>query len=121
VTPFTRDESLDETAFRPLIQYCLTDVDGLVPCGTAGEFPYLKPHENKRLVEIAAEKAQSKPVIAGTGAESTRRAVDLAVGAMDAGDTAHRTVTPHFSLPGQGDLPALRRNREGRQYPHHPL
>lgn len=99
VTPFDKAGNLDETAFRGLIRHCLPHVDGLVPCGTTGEFPYLKPHENRRLVGIAVEEAKGKPVIAGTGAESTRKAIDLTRGAKDAGATACLIVTPYFLHP----------------------
>ena len=99
VTPFGRDGGMDEEAFRRLIRHCLPHVDGLVPCGTTGEFPYLKPEENRRLVEIAVEEAGGKPVIAGTGAESTTKAIELARGAKEAGAAACLIVTPYFLHP----------------------
>ncbi|NIQ40392.1 MAG: 4-hydroxy-tetrahydrodipicolinate synthase [Proteobacteria bacterium] len=99
VTPFTKNGFIDEEAFRRVIRYCLPDVDGLVPCGTTGEFPYLRPDENRRLVEIAVEEAGKKPVIAGTGAESTKKAIDLTRGAKQAGATACLIVTPYFLHP----------------------
>ena len=90
VTPFTKEGKIDEAAFRRLIRFCLPHVDGLVPCGTTGEFPYLKPHENKRLVEIAVEEADGKPVIAGTGAEGTKKVIQLA---RNAKRRVHRRVS----------------------------
>jgi len=99
VTPFARDESVDEEAFRRLIRFVLPDVDGLVPCGTTGEFNYLTPEENKRLVEIAVEEAKGKPVIAGTGAAATKLAIDLARDAQQVGATACLVVTPYFLHP----------------------
>jgi 4-hydroxy-tetrahydrodipicolinate synthase len=99
VTPFDRDGSIDEGAFRNLIRTCLPHVDGLVPCGTTGEFPYLRPEENRRLVEIAVEEAHGKPVIAGTGSESTKKAIELARNAKEAGATACLIVTPYFLHP----------------------
>ena len=99
VTPFTKEGKIDEAAFRRLIRFCLPHVDGLVPCGTTGEFPYLKPHENKRLVEIAVEEADGKPVIAGTGAEGTKKVIELARNAKEAGATACLIVTPYFLHP----------------------
>lgn len=99
VTPFTKEGKIDEAAFRRLIRFCLPHVDGLVPCGTTGEFPYLKPPENKRLVEIAVEEADGKPVIAGTGAESTKKVIELARNAKEAGATACLIVTPYFLHP----------------------
>ena len=99
VTPFAKDQSLDEEAFRSLIRYVIDDVDGLVPCGTTGEFNYLTPAESKRLVEIAIEEAQGKPVIAGTGAPGTKLALELARNSQEAGAAACLIVTPYFLHP----------------------
>jgi len=99
VSPFTKDEEVDEEAFRRLVQHVLPHVDGLVPCGTTGEFPYLSPVEQRRLVEIAVEEAQGKPVIAGTGAAGTKQAIELAQNAEEVGATACLVVTPYFLHP----------------------
>jgi 4-hydroxy-tetrahydrodipicolinate synthase len=99
VTPFAKDQSVDEDAFRNLIRYVIDHVDGLVPCGTTGEFNYLTPDENKRLVQVAIEESQGKPVIAGTGAPGTRQAINLALGAQEAGADACLIVTPYFLHP----------------------
>jgi len=99
VTPFDRDEGVDESAFRGLIRHVINDVDGLVPCGTTGEFPYLSVEEQRRLVEIAVEESQGKPVIAGAGAPSTRQAIELAKNAKEAGASACLVVTPYYLHP----------------------
>ena len=99
VTPFDQGGAINEAAFRNLIRRCLPQVDGLVPCGTTGEFPYLKPEENRRLVEISVEEANDRPVIAGTGAESTKKAIELTRIAKEAGATACLIVTPYFLHP----------------------
>ncbi len=99
VTPFDKDEGVDESAFRALIRHVIDDVDGLVPCGTTGEFPYLAVEEQKRLVEIAVEEAKGKPVIAGAGAPSTRQAIELAQNAQEVGASACLVVTPYFLHP----------------------
>jgi 4-hydroxy-tetrahydrodipicolinate synthase len=99
VTPFARDQSVDEEAFRSLIRHVLPDVDGLVPCGTTGEFNYLTPEENRRLVQIAVEESRGKPVIAGTGAAGTRQAAELARNAQEAGAAACLIVCPYFLHP----------------------
>ncbi len=52
-----------------------------------------------RLVEIAVEEAQGKPVIAGTGAAGTKQAIDLTRSAAEAGATACLIVTPYFLHP----------------------
>lgn len=99
VTPFDKDEGVDESAFRGLIRHVIDDVDGLVPCGTTGEFPYLSVEEQKRLIEIAVEESQGKPVIAGTGAPSTRQVIELTKNAREVGASACLVVTPYFLHP----------------------
>ena len=99
VTPFAKDQSVDEEGFRNLIRHVFDDVDGLVPCGTTGEFNYLTPEENKRLVQIAVEEAHGKPVIAGTGAAGTKLAISLACNAQEVGASACLVVCPYFLHP----------------------
>jgi 4-hydroxy-tetrahydrodipicolinate synthase len=99
VTPFAKDQSVDKEAFRQLIRYVIDHVDGLVPCGTTGEFNYLTPDENKRLVQIAVEEAQGKPVIAGTGAAGTKLVIELARNAQEVGAAACLVVCPYFLHP----------------------
>jgi 4-hydroxy-tetrahydrodipicolinate synthase len=99
VTPFARDQSVDEEAFRNLIRHVIDHVDGLVPCGTTGEFNYLTPEENKRLVQIAVKEARGKPVIAGTGAAGTKQVIDLVRNAQEVGATACLIVCPYFLHP----------------------
>lgn len=99
VTPFAKDQSVDEEAFRLLIRHLLDDVDGLVPCGTTGEFNYLTVEENRRLVQIAVEESEGKPVIAGAGAASTKQATKLARNAQEVGAAACLVVCPYFLHP----------------------
>jgi 4-hydroxy-tetrahydrodipicolinate synthase len=104
VTPFSGDGGLDEAAFRGLIRSLIDHVDGLVTSGTTGEFPYLTPQERRRLVEIAVEEAQGKPVIAGAGAPSTGEAIRLASDAKQAGASACLVVTPYYLHPSDKGL-----------------
>lgn len=99
VTPFDKNGEVDEDGFRELIRHTLPNVDGLVPCGTTGEFNYLTVEEQKRLVEIAVEEAGGKPVIAGAGASGTRQAIQLVRNAKEVGATACLIVTPFFLHP----------------------
>ena len=99
VTPFARDQSVDEEAFRKLIRHLIDDVDGLVPCGTTGEFNYLTVEENRRLVQIAVEESRGKPVIAGTGAAGTKQVTELARNAQEVGAAACLVVCPYFLHP----------------------
>jgi 4-hydroxy-tetrahydrodipicolinate synthase len=100
VTPFVKKtEEVDEDAYRRLIRSCLPHVDGLVTSGTTGEFPYLTRDEQRRLVEIALEEANGKPVVAGCGASSTQEALALARDAKGSGASAALIVTPYFLHP----------------------
>ena len=100
VTPFTRDEEIDEAALRALVQFVLPHVDGVVPCGTTGEFNYLTPDEHRKVVEIVVDEVAGRvPVIAGAGAASTGKAIQLARAAQEAGADACLVVTPYFLHP----------------------
>ena len=100
VTPFDENDEVDEAAYCELIRFVLPHVNGLVPCGTTGEFSYLTPDERKRVVEVCLDEVQRSgrhlPVIAGTGAMSTRETVELTAWAKDAGATAALVVAPYF-------------------------
>ncbi len=105
VTPFVFEtEEVDEDAYRRLIRHVLPHVNGLVTSGTTGEFPYLTRQEQRRLVEIAVEEADGKPVIAGCGASSTQEALALAHDAAAAGASAALIVAPFFLRPSDKGL-----------------
>lgn len=100
VTPFTKDEEVDEAALRALVRHLLPHVDGFVPCGTTGEFPYMTPDEQKRVIAIVVDEvAGRKPIIAGTGAAGTKETILLARNAKEAGANACLVVTPFFLHP----------------------
>ena len=74
VTPMHEDGSLDLDAFRKLIDWHITEgTDGIVVVGTTGESPTVDFDEHHVLIKTAVEHANGRvPVIAGTGANSTR-------------------------------------------------
>lgn len=100
VTPFTRDDQVDEEAFRVLIRRVLPHVNGVVPVGTTGEFVYLTEAEKRLVIDIALDEVGGKvPVVAGTGCASTRDTVALTQYARDAGATAALVVAPFYFKP----------------------
>jgi len=100
VTPFTTNDTLDEAAYRQLIRFVLPHVDGVVPCGTTGEFSYLTLEERKRAIAVCLDEVAGRvPVVAGTGCTSTRETVALTGWAQDAGVTAALVVAPYFLKP----------------------
>lgn len=105
ITPF-RDGSLDEDAFRKLVEWQIDQgTHGLVPCGTTGESPTLNHDEHRRVIELCIETARGRvPVIAGTGSNSTVEAVELTRHAKSAGADGALVVTPYYNKPTQEGL-----------------
>lgn len=100
VTPFRANEEVDEEGLRNLVRYVLKDVDGLVPCGTTGEFPYLSSAEQRKVIEIVIDEVKGKkPVIAGISAPATHQVIHLAKNAKDAGADACLVATPYYLHP----------------------
>jgi len=100
VTPFDKNEEIDEFALRRLVRSVLPHVDGLVPNGTTGEFTSLTVEERRRVLEIVLDEVRGRrPVIAGTGAASTQEAITMARHAEEAGAAACLVVTPYFLHP----------------------
>ncbi len=105
VTPFTQDDRIDEAAFRALIRWLLPNVDGVVPAGTTGEFSYLTAGERMRIIEIALDEVGGRvPVVAGTGAPSTRETVELTRMAKEAGAAAALVVAPYYLKPSFNEV-----------------
>lgn len=104
VTPFTKD-SLDEDAFRALIDHCRSQgVHGIVPCGSSGEFVNMTCEEKERAIEIAVEEAKGLTVIAGTGEPGTDSTIRMTRAAQDLGADACLVVTPFYMKPSDKGL-----------------
>ncbi len=105
VTPF-QDDQIDVAALRRLIDFQFDHgITGIVPVGTTGESPTLDHGEHKRVIEIAIEQAAGRgPVLAGTGSNSTREAVELTRAAETAGADASLQVCPYYNKPCQEGL-----------------
>ncbi|MCC6888007.1 MAG: 4-hydroxy-tetrahydrodipicolinate synthase [Hyphomicrobiales bacterium] len=105
VTPF-KNGSLDEAGFRALVDWQIAEgTNGLVPVGTTGESPTLSHDEHKRVVEWCIEQARGRvPVVAGSGSNSTREAIELSQHAEKAGADAVLIVTPYYNKPTQEGL-----------------
>jgi 4-hydroxy-tetrahydrodipicolinate synthase len=105
VTPFTKEDRLNEAAYRELIRFVLPHVNGVVPCGTTGEFSYMTAEERQRAVEVCLDEVDGRvPVLAGTGAQSTREALKLTEWARDAGAAGALVVAPYFLKPSFNEV-----------------
>ncbi len=105
ITPF-RDNEIDWKAFDDFIEWQIASgSDGLVACGTTGESPTLSHEEHRRILERAIAVVKGRvPLIAGTGSNSTREAVDLTQHAQKIGADAALVVTPYYNKPTQEGL-----------------
>ena len=107
ITPFTDDGSaIDTGALTALVDRVINaGVGGLVPGGSTGEFTTLTNGERRLLVEVTVEAAAGRvPVVAGTGALSTRETVELSVHAEQAGAAAVMVVPPFYDAVSWREL-----------------
>jgi 4-hydroxy-tetrahydrodipicolinate synthase len=106
VTPMLEDGALDFDAFRRLIDWHINEgTDGIVVVGTTGESPTVDFDEHSLLIKTAVEHVAGRvPVIAGTGANSTSEAIELAAYARKAGADLSLSVVPYYNKPTQEGL-----------------
>ncbi len=106
VTPMHEDGSLDIPRLRSLIDWHVRQgTDGMVIVGTTGESPTVDWDEHCELIRVAVEHSAGRiPVIAGTGANSTREAIELTEYAKKVGATAGLSVVPYYNKPTQEGL-----------------
>ncbi len=101
VTPFNKDESINEENLRNLVNHLIEqDVTGLVPAGTTGEFVNMTFEERLKVIDIVVDETNGRvPVIAGTGESGTKLAIYLTKAATDIGADAALIVTPYYLKP----------------------
>ncbi len=106
ITPFKKDESVDEGCLKGLIDFNIENgILGIVPCGTTGESPTLSHDEHDRVIEVTVQHVNKRvPVIAGTGSNSTAEAIRLTKHAEEVGADACLVVNPYYNKPTQEGL-----------------
>ena len=106
VTPMREGGDIDEGSLQRLIDFHVENQsDALIAVGTTGESATLNEEEHCHLIRRTVEMAAGRiPIIAGTGANSTREAIDLTRCAHDAGADACLLVTPYYNKPTQEGL-----------------
>jgi len=102
VTPF-RNQQIAYDDLAKLVAYQIKGgINGLVPVGTTGESPTLSHEEHLDVVRAVVAAARGRvPVIAGTGSNSTREAVELTRLSDEAGADAMLVVAPYYNKPTQ--------------------
>jgi len=106
VTPMNHDGSLDIASYRNLLDYHIQNKsDGVVVVGTTGEAPTIDFDEHISLIKEAVHFIRGRiPVIAGTGANSTKEAIFLTQEAKNVGVDGALLVTPYYNKPNQNGL-----------------
>ncbi|MBN8504181.1 MAG: 4-hydroxy-tetrahydrodipicolinate synthase [Burkholderiales bacterium] len=106
VTPMHPDGRIDYDGFKSLIDWHVqegTHCVGVV--GTTGESPTVSMAENCELIRVAVEHAAGRvPILAGTGANNTAEAIELARYAKQVGADAHLSVVPYYNKPSQDGI-----------------
>ncbi len=105
VTPFINGE-VDYDKLGELIEFQIENgTHGIVPVGTTGESPTLSHEEHREVIKFTIEQVNKRiPVIAGTGSNSTREAINLTRFAKGAGADAALVVSPYYNKPTQDGL-----------------
>jgi len=106
VTPMEADGSIAWEALDALIDWQIEQgTDAIVSVGTTGESATLDVSEHGEVIRrTIAQVAGRIPVIAGTGANSTREAIELTAEAANAGADAALLVCPYYNKPTQEGL-----------------
>jgi 4-hydroxy-tetrahydrodipicolinate synthase len=105
VTPF-RDGAVAFDELKKLVNFQIKGgISGLVPVGTTGESPTVSHEEHLDVIRCTIETARGRvPVIAGTGSNSTREAIDMTKAADEAGADGFLLVAPYYNRPTQEGL-----------------
>lgn len=106
VTPFNSDETINYNKLDELLDYhCIHGTDAIIICGTTGESATMTEEEHMQCVKFAIDRVKGRiPVIAGTGSNCTRTAIDMSKEAADYGADGLLLVTPYYNKATQAGL-----------------
>lgn len=102
-TPMFPDGGIDYGRLKDLVEFhVVSGTDGIVAVGTTGESPTVSMEENVAVIGAVLEYAAGRvPVIAGTGANSTKEAIELSRHAKAIGAKCSLSVVPYYNKPTQ--------------------
>ena len=106
VTPFNEDGSINYDRLDELIEFhCEHKTDSIVICGTTGESATMTEEEHMQCVKFTIDRVNKRvPVIAGTGSNCTRTAIQLSKEAQEDGADGLLLVTPYYNKATQNGL-----------------
>ena len=102
ITPFTRDNKVDEDGLRRLVEFQEENgISTIVPCGSTGESAMLSHEEHIRVIEVVVDHVKKAKVLAGAGSNSTSEAIMLSKHAEDLGVDGLLSISPYYVKPTQ--------------------
>lgn len=106
ITPFNEDGSINFDAFGKIIEDQIAgSTDAIIVCGTTGECSTMNDEEHIATIKYCVDKVAGRvPVIAGTGSNCTREAVNMSVKAEEVGADGLLCVTPYYNKCTQEGL-----------------
>jgi 4-hydroxy-tetrahydrodipicolinate synthase len=106
VTPMLPNGDVDYSCLENLIDWHIGQgTDGIVSVGTTGESATLNVKEHLEVIAFTVKHTNKRiPVIAGSGANSTREAIDLTKESKRLGADYALIVTPYYNKPNQNGL-----------------
>lgn len=106
VTPFQENGEINYDKLDELIDYhCENGTDSIIICGTTGESATMTEEEHMECVKFAIERTKKRlPVIAGTGSNCTRTAIEMSREAAENGADGLLVVTPYYNKATQQGL-----------------
>jgi len=96
ITPFTRDDRVDEDALRAIVRFLKPHVHGLFVCGTYGAGPLMSVEERQRVLEVVLEEAAGLTITVHVGATNLRDALLLARHAAGSGAALVASLPPYY-------------------------
>lgn len=105
ITPFTED-GVNFEEFRKMIEFQISEgIDSIIVCGTTGESSTMTTEEKKETIKFAIDVVAKRiPVIAGTGGNCTKSAIEMSKYAESVGADAVLVVTPYYNKTTQSGL-----------------
>ena len=106
ITPFNNQNKVNYEKLEELIDFQIQNsTDFIVPCGTTGESSSLSSSEKKKIIDFTVKKVNKRiPVIAGTGSNNTKNAIEMSKYAKNVGADAVLIVTPYYNKTNQEGL-----------------
>ena len=105
ITPFDKDETLNQPALREVVKFLFESVHGYFICGTYGGGPLMTKEEKKRVADVVLDTVKGKrQVILNVSATNVKDAVELAKFAEKAGISRIASVPPYYYSASNGKM-----------------